>query len=173
MSDLSGPPSEDVTGEDDDEVAPLPISVQIDAWPGEPAVGALEDHAQNWGSRRGLPPGQQPLAFDEPVLATEWESDNVGYGVLLADTPDKAWAKEKVTGAHAPAPIQQLLAARPKTQLLYWNPDLMDVHLRRYYDNGQGSDLQIGLTTFGIARNRLPRYILIVGTPEQIPWSVQ
>jgi hypothetical protein len=35
------------------------------------------------------------------------------------------------------------------------------------------SDLQIGLTGFGTAKNRLPRYVLIVGGPQEIPWSVQ
>ena len=158
--------------ENGDDVV-LPAKVQIDAWPGAPAEGFLADQAQNWGSRRGLPPGQEPLAFGKPVDPTKWEDDDVGYGILLADTADKAWAKEKLTGAIAPAAIQELLAARPKTQLLYWNPDLTDVYLRRYYEDRSASDWQIGLTPFGIAKDRLPRYVLIVGTPEQIPWSVQ
>jgi hypothetical protein len=154
-------------------VSDLPLSVQIDAWPGQPAFGPLAGDAQNWGSRTGLPPSQAGLAFTKPADPTDWEHDDVGYGILLPDTPDKQWSKEKVTGANAPEPVRRLLAARPKTQLLYWNAELKNVYVRRYFDDGTSSDPLIGLTTFGIARNRLPMYVLIVGCPERIPWSVQ
>lgn len=151
----------------------LPRSVQLNAWPGEPAVGPLVDNAQVWGARRGLPPGQEPLKFDKPVDPTKWDHDDVGYGILLPDTLETKWSEAKAKGTSAPAPIRELLSARPQTQLLYWFPDLGDIYIRRYYDDGTMSDLQIGLTVFGTAKNRLPRYVLIVGGPQKIPWSVQ
>jgi hypothetical protein len=97
----------------------------------------------------------------------------VGYGVLLPDTDDKAWAREKVTGEIAPAPVQDILAARPGTQLLYWHSGLAGRYLRRYFDDGTTSDLQVGLSVFGVGKDQLPRYILIAATPDRIPWSVQ
>lgn len=167
MSDTAG----DAT--DAAEAATLPQSVQLDAWPGEPAVGALAEGAVGWGARGGLPPSQLPLAFTEPPDLTAWAHDDVGYGVLLADSPDKKWTKEKAAGTHAPDAVKRLLTVRPKTQLLYWNDDLQNASLRRYYADGTSSDLLIGLSTFGTAKNRLPMYVLIVGGPERIPWSVQ
>jgi hypothetical protein len=145
---------------------PLPASVEINAWPGEPAIGALADDAQNW---RTPGPAAQPAA---PPLPPARRPDPVGRQGLL-DIPDAKWAKEKVTGTSAPAPIQELLAARPTAQLLYWRAALADRYLRRYFDDGTASDLQIGMTRFGIAKDRLPRYVLIVGQPDTIPWSVQ
>jgi hypothetical protein len=151
----------------------LPASVQIDAWPGEPAVGALAGSAQNWGARSGLPPSQVPMAFTEPPDPKDWAHDDVGYGVLVADTPDRQWSKTKTTGGDLPEAVKRLLAARPKTQLLYWHKALTNAYLRRYYDDHTSSDHPIGLTTFGVAKNQLPMYVLIIGGPDRIPWSVQ
>lgn len=151
----------------------LPARVEIDAWPGEPAVGALAANADNWGARRGLPPTQAPLGFDAPADPADWQHEDVGYGILLLDTPDAIWTTEKVSGSTAPAPIQAILAARPGTQLLYWREGLADRYLRRYYGDGTKSDLQIGLTKFGIGKDRLPRYVVIIGAPDRIPWGVQ
>ncbi|MFF2276185.1 hypothetical protein [Agromyces sp. NPDC058126] len=154
----------------DDE---LPHAIQIDAWPGRPAVGALVAGAEAWGARRGLPPAQEPLAFEKPVDMTCWQDPRVGYGILLRDTPDLAWSREKVSGVLAPPAIRELLAARKGTALLYWNPALGDTHVRRYYDDGSTSDHPVGLTHFGTTKNKLPRYILIAGSPTEIPWQVQ
>lgn len=151
----------------------LPHEVQIDAWPGRPAVAGLVDDAEVWGARRGLPPPQEPLAFDEPADPNCWRHPRVGYGILLHDTPDLAWSAEKVSGAGAPQAIREILTARPHTVLLYWHPALGDTHVRRYYEDGTTSDHPIGLTHAGTAKNKLPRYILIAGSPTSIPWQVQ
>lgn len=152
----------------------LPTTVQLDAWTGEAAArGELADDAKNWGAKRGLPASRQALPFGPPADPTNWAHEDVGYGVLLLDD-DTVDAKDKAAGADAPAPVRNLLAKRPGTVLLRWSRNLKDLWVRRYYPDGTFQDVLIGLTKFGVAPgNRLPRYVLIVAPPDQIPWSVQ
>lgn len=163
-----------------DDVAGLPTSVQIDAWAGKRATAALAPDARRWGARPGLPT-QTPLEFTKPPDPTDWESDEVGYGILVPDTPvapggnQYEWTTEKATGSGLPEPIRRLLRARPKTVLLYWNPLHGTRSVRRYFDSTppQTSDLRIGLSQFGIANKQLPRFVLIAASPTTIPWGVQ
>ncbi|MHA7207935.1 hypothetical protein [Arthrobacter sp. MDT1-65] len=165
-----------MTGDD----TSLPASVQIDAWAGECATSTLAQHARRWGAKPGLST-QDPLKFDSISDPTNWMSDEVGYGVLVPDTPvvpeghEYVWTKEKATGSALPKPIRRLLRARPKTVLLYWNPLHGTRSVRRYFDSDppHTSDLRIGLSQFGTARKQLPRFVLIAASPTSIPWEVQ
>ena len=152
----------------------LPSRVAIDAWPGKPARGKRAGGAADWGARRdGLIRSQQPLEFEEPVDANQWDDQHVGYGVLLRDD-DRGRTVDKVAGTDplVPSAVRKLLDARPRTVLLWWSPASGDEKVVRYFAD-RTQPLDIGLTSFGVGKNRLPRYVLIVGGPEVIPWSVQ
>jgi hypothetical protein len=151
----------------------LPAEVAIDAWPGTPAHGELDPAAKNWGARRGLPPSQAGLAFDAPADPRQWAHEDVGYGILLRDSPDREWSEAKVTGVDAPEAVRRILAERPGTVLLHWSPELGDRYLRRYYADKTFNDPLVGLSVFGTGKGRLPRYVLIAASPELVPWSVQ
>ncbi|MFY9635717.1 MAG: hypothetical protein WAL27_13430 [Cellulosimicrobium cellulans] len=163
-----------------DDGTVLPASVQIDAWSGKRAVSPLAPDARRWGAKPGLPT-QKPLKFDKPPDPTDWESDEVGYGILVPDSPtapdtgEYVWTKEKATGSALPEPVRRLLKARPKTVLLYWNPLHGNRFVRRYFDSDppHTSDLRIGLSQFGTDRKQLPRFVLIAASPTTIPWGVQ
>jgi hypothetical protein len=57
--------------------------------------------------------------------------------------------------------------------VLRWRAELGGRFLRRYFPDGTYQDPVIGLSTFGTAKGSLPRYVLIIGGPDVIPWSVQ
>lgn len=153
----------------------LPDEVRTNAWTGsEAAHGRLADTARGWGSRSGLTRAQAPLAFGAPADETDWRATDVGYGILLPEPADPSLGhEERAAGLDAPAPVRELLAARPGTVVLRWRPDLEERKLRRYFPDGSFQDPAIGLTDFGTERDHLPRYVLIVGGPDEIPWSVQ
>jgi len=149
----------------------LPDRVRIDAWTGtEAAGGPLDPRAQLWGSLGGLPPSQRPLDLGLPPDPTRWMDADVGYGVLLRETDSSA--VDKANGRDAPEPVRDILAARPDTVMLRWAPDLRDGFIRRFFPDGTTQPPAL-LSQYGTGRGRLPRYIVIVGSPDEVPWSVQ
>ena len=152
----------------------LPRRVAVDAWPGAAAQGGLVPGAAGWGAKRGLTRSQQVLPFTAPVDQKRWENSDVGYGVLVLDDPATGWTADKAAGVDplVPAAVQRLIEARPGTVLLRWSSGLADRKVVRYFPD-KAQTLEIGLTTFGVGKNRLPRYVLIAGGPAVIPWSVQ
>jgi hypothetical protein len=149
----------------------FPDAVAMNAWRGGTAAGGLTPKARKWGAREGLPHSQRPLDFGTPADPCDWGNDDVGYGVLLPDNDQPAAAK--ATGADTQPPVRALLEARPKTVVLRWRADLNGRFLRRYFVDGTHQDPTIGLSPYGTAKGSLPRYVVIIGGPDVIPWSVQ
>jgi len=89
--------------------------------------------------------------------------------VLLPDTDEQGLSpSDKATGVDAPDAVRSLLASRPGTVLLRWRPERNGL-LRRYYIDGSSQDLMIGMSRFGVAKGSLPRYVTIIGGPDQVP----
>lgn len=152
----------------------LPPTVSINAWTAGAAAGAPLDAAAGfWGTGGALPHSQQPMAMDPVIDPRNWADPRVGYGVLLLDPGHPAQVADKAAGVQAPPGVQRLLAERPGTVLLYWSPDLGTRFVRRYFADGLVQAPVVGLTKFGVGVGELPRYVLIVGGPDQVPWSVQ
>lgn len=149
----------------------LPADVAINAWAGSAARGDLEPKANRWGARGGLPASQQPMDLGTPADPKDWRSKDVGYGVLLAETAEHD--KVKALGRDASPAVQQLLKARPDTVMLRWHTKLDTRHIRRYFPDGTWQEPKIGLSPFGTGKGQLPRYVTIIGGPDEIPWSVQ
>lgn len=149
----------------------LPVDVAINAWAGAPARADLDDRASRTGAREGVPPQQQPMDLGTPANPTDWTLPDVGYGVLLPESA--ADDLTKATGGDAPEAVQDLLRARPDTVMLRWDAAMPPTHIRRYFPDGTFQEPRIGLSVFGTAKGRLPRYVTMVGGPQQIPWSVQ
>jgi hypothetical protein len=149
----------------------IPAAISTDAWTGDAvAAGPLDPRAAVWGALGGLPPSQKPLDLGLPPDPTNWKSPDVGYGVLLRESDHPA--VDKAAGLDAPAPVRDIMAARPQTVMLRWDPSLQDGFIRRYFPDGTSQPPEL-LSAYGIGKGRLPRYMAIIGGPEQIPWSVQ
>jgi hypothetical protein len=149
----------------------IPDAIRTDAWTGSAAAGGrLDSRALFWGALGGLPPSQQPLDLGLPPDATNWRSPDVGYGVLLRESDHPPI--DKAAGLDAPGPVRELMAGRPGTVMLRWDPALPDGFIRRYFPDGSSQPPEL-LSAYGVGKGRLPRYVAIIGGPEQIPWSVQ
>lgn len=153
----------------DESLAPAG-DLRADAWCGGPAIGALHDGSLAWGLRRDLPPASQKLAAQLVKLAN-WRHEKVGWGIVLRDRDDVP-GTDKASGADAPEPIRALLAARAPAPVLRYRPDISHGRLRRYDTAGTAADLSYNGAR-GSGPNAIPRYLLIVGSPAEVPWSVQ
>lgn len=145
------------------------IELRADAWPGEEARGA-PDEESGWASRRDVPRGWGPLA-PTPIDLADWRDPRVGWGVVLPDRDDVPIA-DKALGIDAPEPIRALLAARPGSPVLRYRSDVKEGKLRRYEKDGSAADLSLRGAR-GVDKNAIPRYLLICGSPAEIPWAVQ
>jgi hypothetical protein len=152
----------------------LPATLALSAFIGESVgvSGAIAATGNRWGGRGEPLRRQAPLAPDAQVNLADWSHPDVGWGLVLPDRDDLS-AQDKARGIDAPEPIHQLLAARPEAPVLRFRTDLGTRKLARYFADGGRQDPEIGLRPFGVGKGRLPLYLLIVGSPTEIPWQLQ
>lgn len=147
-----------------------PALLQANAWCGAPARGELSDSSLNWAGRRDVPHVPKQFLAAPKVDMDNWADAQVGWGVVAPDRDLDA--KDKATGRDLPEPIRRLLAARGNAPIFRYRPELREGRLRRYGNDGVASDPSLRGTR-GLGLNAVPRYLLIVGSPAEIPWNFQ
>lgn len=154
-----------------------PAELQINAWnPNAPNKGPLQP-VRGAGLERPvtdkqLKPDRSNLGPPAPPDPEDWRSKQVGWGLVLRDDPKLSDA-EKARGEDAPAPLRKLLKARGGAPVLRWSNTQTSMFLRRYYVDGPHEDLLTATPTYGVERGCIPQYLLLYGTPDEIPWAVQ
>lgn len=151
-----------------------PRSLQINAWTGEPGRVASDVDASllRWAFKGIGKPAPKYLWPQLPVDEADWRDPCVGWGLILPDG-DELDDETRATGADAPAAIQRLLAAREGSPVLRYREQTRFTHLRRYDVGQRPQDISLSGSERGIARGSLPRYLLIYGSPEEVPWGMQ
>lgn len=153
----------------------FPHELRMNAFAGnEAAVASLADKTtlKRWLANHSLPRVRTFLKAAPNADPRDWRDHRVGWGLILPDVSDlpaedKAWARD------APEPIQALVksrgeAGRPAPVLRF-----KAGHDRIGFLHRDGIDLPISESLFGTGRAAIPRYLLIYGSPHQIPWEVQ
>jgi hypothetical protein len=151
-----------------------PDELRINAYLGvgrTAASGALSLEAKKWPLRNGPPKVRTFLKPPAPVDMRRWQDPNVGWGIIAADSPDLTDTQRK-TSSDLPESIQQLLKDRGNAPVLRYRPG-WDQRFRLLRSYAQGIDVAIGQSPEGLGPESIPRYLLILGTPEQIPWELQ
>jgi hypothetical protein len=152
----------------------LPDHLELSAYASDsgPVSGELSPSWKVWGSRGQMLTEQKPLAPTDPAADRDWSDPEVGWGVVLADD-DTVPVADRAVAADAPEPVRRLLAARPGSPVLRYRAELGTDRLRRYYPDGSMEPPEVGVSVFGTGRGRLPRYLLIIGGPDRVPWRLQ
>jgi hypothetical protein len=149
---------------------PRPSALRVNAWDGTRSpVGALPASTP-WALLKAGDAKQFTLAPPGEVDERNWRDPAVGWGLVLPDDPALG-AKEKAAAADAPEPLQRLVEAREAPVLRYQPADPGRLH--RYYEDGSTEGLLIAAPQYGVAREKLPRYLLIAAPPTTIPWVAQ
>ena len=152
----------------------LPEAIQLSAFvePSTPVSTAIDPDARSWGVRGSVLRQQKLLAPPAGPDPGDWAHPDIGYGVLLPDD-DAVPVADRAVGADAPEAIRRLLAARPGAVVLRHRDDLGTDRVVRYLADGRRQDLEVGVSVFGTGPGRIPRFVLIVGGPVEVPWTVQ
>jgi hypothetical protein len=151
-----------------------PLTVQINAYTGDGKSGASSPAApgmQQWALRTSPPRALPQLKPAKPADLRDWQNENVGWGIVAAEPANRSIDVLK-SGRDLPEPIQQLREDRGNAPLLRFRPAWSKRYaLLRNYESG--ADLAIGQSRVGIGKESIPRYLLIYGGPDVVPWELQ
>lgn len=152
-----------------------PESVSINAWTGEEVPPSkLVEQPVKWGLKQQLQIFSQiQMLYAEPhINLRDWSDERVGWGVILPENTTIS-EKDRALALDAPEPIQKLVVKRNHAPVFRYREELNNRFLRRYYTNGSSQDIAIGTGKRGTTVDCLPRYLLIYGTPYDVPWDLQ
>jgi hypothetical protein len=154
--------------------AELPSEIKINAWTGDEAATAPmgPDAAENWVLENAPPRIRAFLAPPPPADPRDWSDPRIGWGLVLPFNPALDAGKQH-TADDAPAAIRELVNSRK------FNGNPAPVFRFKAGEKefqfllGQGAAIPIDMAPPGVGKGQLPRYLLIYGGPDQIPWELQ
>jgi CHAT domain len=150
----------------------LPPTLQANAWSGEPVAGGVAD-ATGWSLGGG--PLWKPVTPMRPERApdpADFTDVRVGWGLVLPDRPHLPEA-DRAGADDAPPALQALLDARaPAARVFRYvpGPATGALSLRDY---AAGKDVAISGSPEGIGDGKLPKFLLLYGGPDVLPWGLQ
>ena len=100
---------------------------------------------------------------------SDWKS--AGWGLILPYRNNLS-NKELASASDAPKPIQLLCEMRNNAPIFRYRADTKEAvtHIRNYATR---KSVPIENMNFGVKRDAIPFYLLIYGTPDEIPWRFQ
>ena len=150
-----------------------PSRLQINAFTGDGAAEAeTTAEGRDWPLRAGPPKLRTFLKPDKPADPANWRDPRVGWGLLLPHNTTLG-ASDAAAAKDAPAALQALVADRgangsPAPVYRYIPAASHAGFLHR-----DGVDIPISMAPKGTQPGAIARYLLIYGTPEEIPWTLQ
>jgi hypothetical protein len=151
----------------------LPSEFQANAWTGDiPKAASAEasSRLKSWILQNAPPSIRTFLKPPEPADPRDWRDPRVGWGLILAE-PSGLTPEQLATADDAPEPIRQLVKDRLAPVFRYrpgWQHSL-----RFLRDYANGKDVAVSGSPAGTGIGQLPRYLLIYGPPDQVPWDLQ
>jgi hypothetical protein len=151
----------------------LPTQLATNAWAGgtRGISGPVGPDAVGWAKGSSIPTAPKWFLAGPPADPRNWGDKRVGWGLILPENENISEA-DRATGADAPPELRELLDKRGNAPVLRFQPKLR-THLVRYYVDREREELDIAGTGFGTEPGRMPRYLLIYGSPSSIPWDLQ
>lgn len=150
-----------------------PTSLRVNAYsPGLKAAGPLAADWSIWATKKRMQRETVPtLAFAEGPDLRDWRHPKVGWGVVLPENLDLE-PEQRARPLECPPTVQKVISQRNGVVVRY-RGELMPEKLRRYYADGTEQDCRLIETERGIDIGELPMYLVILASPERIPWKHQ
>jgi hypothetical protein len=142
-----------------DEISEAQLSVNAYDDDEGPVRGRLAKDPTDWILN---PPSRvvvADLALPPMPDLSAWKSEKVGWGVVM------------VEGAEVPQPVADLVAAR-HARIFRYQPNSRD-SLTTLRDPVGGTAVDMRGAAAGMGTGHLPQYLMIVGSPREVPWGIQ
>lgn len=150
-----------------------PTMLSINAYCGNcrAASGSVAADARRWPLRNTPPKIRTFLKPPKAADLRNWRSSAVGWGIVAAEPKGMSNA-DLAAGNDLPIPIQKLRKERSNAPILRYREG-WDQRFRLLRNYAEQIDVAIGQSPFGTERECIPYYLLICGTPDQVPWELQ
>lgn len=151
----------------------FPAKLQINAWGGAEVDNRSTLLSSEATSRvRGSLNAQDSMLAPDISDSKNWEDERVGWGLLVIDDPNFT-DQQKVDGKDLAEPLRALCKERQDAPVFRYNPEDPTGILRRYKSDGSIDKPSIGAMNHGIGNGKIPKYLLLYGSPQQLPWRLQ
>jgi hypothetical protein len=135
-----------------------------------PVSGALERGGLPWALQQVVQPAPTLMFPPKEVDLQRWDDPAVGWGLILPDRTSLTTSR-LATADDAPEPIRTLVRQRGNAPVYrYQRGDTAFSLLRDYRTN---APVPVNGAPRGTGEGALPYYLLIYGTPDEIPWRLQ
>ena len=150
------------------------LDLQANAWlPGrhDGVRAEASPYLDDWTIReRGALRPHLSLFADQRPDLTKWTE--AGWGLVLADHPDLD-DRQRAEATDAPAAIRQLLDFRAGSPVLRYRPELGSTYFMLCERGQEPRKVKTAGGEQGRDARQVPHYLLIVGSPKEVPWQVQ
>ena len=150
-----------------------PSKLRINAYTGETAASSpTDENGKKWAVRSGPREERKFLKPEALPDLANWRDSRVGWGLILP-FKDGLSAADAAAAKDAPESLQSLVQERgiggkPAPVFRYIAGESHRGFLHR-----DGADIPISRARRGVEACAIPWYLLIYGSPEQIPWDLQ
>jgi len=150
---------------------PAELQLNACAAAGTAVQGTLVANTAKWSLGSGPLAAEKFLKPPPPADPKNWLDERVGWALVAFERPGFTAAQYAANEDLCPA-LRQLLEKRGNTTVLRFRRHSgKRFTLLRDYTNSK--DVDIAGSSVGRGPGNLPRYLLLVGKPAQLPWSLQ
>ena len=148
-------------------------TLRINAWNPEISNSSvLSPSWHGWNVRQQMQRIDRTLPFVDGPDPRNWRHPKIGWGVVLPDNENLSM-KDRALPIELPEKVRTIIAGRNGVVLRH-RADLAPEKIARYYaDDGRRQDFRVLGSEIGIGIGEMPMYLLILASPEQIPWKHQ
>jgi hypothetical protein len=148
-------------------------TLRINAWnPDLSNSGVLSSGWITWTNRQQMQRTERRLDWSDGPDKRNWRDPQIGWGVVLPEN-ETVSAKDRALPIELPSKVQEGIRKRNGVVLRY-RAELAPEKISRYYaDDGHRQDFRVLGSETGIGVGEMPKYLLILASPDEIPWKHQ
>ena len=155
----------------------VPQRLRLNAWDSRPAEGDTDHSALAWTLRDRLLRGPNYLLPTAPKF-NDWRDPRVGWGIIVPEPPgDHGLSPVELESVEdQPASIQRLVQARTiggvRPPVFRFRSDRAEAFSALHHYRS-GRRRSINGSGIGTGSAEIPYYLLIYGSPVEVPWALQ